>query len=845
MTQPEHRIVAWQGVVWRVRAALLVFLLAAVALIVPPQMADMLADLGSFSGGSWPHAIAFHAAMMFMAFLLWYWARTVLLATYRVPDTRAARNLLAARAVDGMRTVKVFDWLPRILFFGTAAIAAIAAWRSENVLEAAIAAIWGLALGWLLARRLALRDRLGLRPPEPARPVRARAPQWTVRLWRRLLDLLDCGPFGRWTAVALLAIASGLFATSMALAFVPGGIRYFTLPALWFPGASAALLLFGLAVGPLTALTYVLDRVEARLPVLHWALQLRYSPVLTLLLVLVAIGPQAMNLHALRIIDDPAAMKPDARTSLADYFQHWVATCAPGAGPVRPVIVAVSGGASRAGLWGARVLTMIDHDAADTNGTSIFLISSVSGGSLGTAAYLSERAGQTGAKTSPSCRMRDLPAGGNAARDQAMVEALRADAIGPALAGTLLGDAPRAMAGSFAALIVDMHNANANTPWIFRGNDRAEALERAFEENWQRDGIDGIEAIAGAPAPIALDQPYLSLFYDAHAQLRSYIPAWVANGTDQQNGDRIITAPFKVDAERFCRADGRWSASGTACAKSAPAYVWGIYGPFLSAFDALSLLKADVPISTAVDNTSRFPFLSPSGELTPAMPQRGSSDSEQIIDGGYFENEGLATALEVANWLRRYGPALIGRPVYPVIVQATADADITIPSPGVSPTPEDQIAERHIVRCGNRLPDNPGVARGQPRSSQLLVPLLGLSAVRDGHSHVALKEAQQGYCAEAGHQAFFNFYLYNGRDFDVPLNWVLSEKVAQFIWSDTDGALSACWNEAEQKNLRATLDAPPESWTPGAKPRGVYACKLGKVVQVPLPDLPAPATPLP
>jgi len=124
----------------------------------------------------------------------------------------------------------------------------------------------------------------------------------------------------------------------------------------------------------------------------------------------------------------------------------------------------------------------------------------------------------------------------------------------------------------------------------------------------------------------------------------------------------------------------------------------------------------------------------------------------------------------------------------------------------------------------------------------LLVPVLGLSAVRGGHTHVALQEAQQEFCNLAGHQAFFNFYLYNGPDFDVPLNWVLSERVGKFIWSRDNGALSACWNQAEEANLKETFASLPQDWIPGRRRAFVYACRMGKVRQVPIPDLPPPMT---
>jgi len=831
MRDERGQAVTWHHVFWHARAGLIVFAIAALALIVPSQMKDLLADLAGFDGGDWALAIAFHVALILMAFFLWYWTRTVLLAVFRIPDTRGARDALAVKAADGGVTVRVFDWLPRLLFLGCAVIAAIAAARSEKYLQAGIAVLWGIALCWALTHRLDWRGE----PQDKARvvPERPRADGWLRRLWRRLLDLIDCGPFSRWLAALLLILASGLFALSAALAFVPGAIAYMTFPARWFPGASAALLLFGFSVGPLTALTYVFNRIDARLTLFGAELQWRHFPVLLVLLALIVLGPLKMNLHALRIVTDPSAMKPAARVSMADYFRHWVQTCAPGNGPVRPVLVSVSGGASRAGLWAARVLTLVDTDLAGAQETSVFSVSSVSGGSLGTAAYMAMRASAADGGGKPACRLADL----SAQAQQALVEALRADAIGPALAGTFLGDAPRAIMGVIAAPVTYLHNKYASPPWVFRGNDRAEALERAFEENWQSHGID---AMPDTPKPLPLDAPYLSLFYK-NGTLRDYVPAWIANGTDQQKGDRIITAPFKINAERFCTTDGRWYADSANCAKANATYFWYRFGPFLSALDALSLLKADIPASTAVDNTSRFPFLSPSGELTPAQDTLAEY-SAQIIDGGYFENEGLATSLEIARWLETYGPALIGRPVFPVLVQATSDADIAMPASGRAPSTDEQNAERHIPRCGNARPENPGVGRGTPRSAQLLVPVLGLSAVRGGHTHVALKEAQQEFCNLAGHQAFFNFYLYNGPDFDVPLNWVLSERVGKFIWSRDSGALGACWNRAEEANLKESFASSPQDWTPGRRRAFVYACRSGQVARVAIPDLPPPMT---
>jgi hypothetical protein len=249
------------------------------------------------------------------------------------------------------------------------------------------------------------------------------------------------------------------------------------------------------------------------------------------------------------------------------------------------------------------------------------------------------------------------------------------------------------------------------------------------------------------------------------------MPLWIANGTDNSTGGRLLTVPFK------------------------PETGW----PFTAARDVLSILKSDVPISTAIDNTSRFAWLEPSGELLPYWPHgdknRSLKDwfcdqvrfcakgSTEIIDGGYFENEGLLTALELARWLKRKGPGLVGgRAVQPIIIQATAggDADIT---------------PAQVVRV-NGPPDDPTEPHLAPAPLEILAPLVGLNAARGGHAAVLLRQARD----ELG-ERFFHFYLPGQNGKDVPLNWVLSDATTKFIRGAIDEEkLSA--NKTERQRLR-------------------------------------------
>ena len=102
-------------------------------------------------------------------------------------------------------------------------------------------------------------------------------------------------------------------------------------------------------------------------------------------------------------------------------------------------------------------------------------------------------------------------------------------------------------------------------------------------------------------------------------------------------------------------------------------------------------------ISTAVHNTARFPFLSPAGALSPSRAQ--------VIDGGYFENEGLLTAWELAQHLRRSGGKQADGTdaVQPILIQATFNTD-------------KDVAELSIIRCdfGRRVPMRAPHRRSQP-----------------------------------------------------------------------------------------------------------------------------------
>jgi hypothetical protein len=193
-------------------------------------------------------------------------------------------------------------------------------------------------------------------------------------------------------------------------------------------------------------------------------------------------------------------------------------------------------------------------------------------------------------------------------------------------------------------------------------------------------------------------------------------------------------------------------------------------------------MGGDVAISTAINNTARFPYLEPFGEMLSASGQQVGS----LVDGGYFENEGLQTALELAEWLAAQS-ATLGRGVEPVIVQATGDG-------------EANVGSADVMTCGT-VSDGAFIPDDKHSSWQILAPLFGLYHVRGGHSAVLLRQAHDQFCG--ARPRFVHFYLPADHGSPVPLNWVLSNKTARFIWTAfTDEQVL---NATELKRLDAAL----------------------------------------
>jgi len=174
-------------------------------------------------------------------------------------------------------------------------------------------------------------------------------------------------------------------------------------------------------------------------------------------------------------------------------------------------------------------------------------------------------------------------------RHECMANAVLAqDFLAPAVAGLLFPD-----------LI------HKFVPVIPNGHDRAAALEKGWEHAWK---------VAGLSDKTWKDRSFTSLWSRTDVAL----PALLLNGVHVATGKRIVTSNLRVGDI-----------------------------PLADTYDVLhDVLEVDIPVSTAVHNSARFTYVSPAGTLR----QGGTGASRgRIVDGGYFENFGAATALEILN----------------------------------------------------------------------------------------------------------------------------------------------------------------------------------------------------
>jgi hypothetical protein len=328
-----------------------------------------------------------------------------------------------------------------------------------------------------------------------------------------------------------------------------------------------------------------------------------FSPVVTALLFALLFSLLGLNNNHLEVMTPLSQGKnlfDAAGPQLA--FEQWYASrkdmdsFTNAKKPYPVFIIAAQGGGIYAAGQAALFLTRM-QDRCPVFSQHIFAISSVSGGSIGSSFFASIPPDLIKNQSWEPCKFGEMPTGRLEERARAFTQS---DLLSPVVASAIFPDLLQRF-----------------IPFPMRFTDRGKALDAALERAWS-------DSQHLAP------NPFQQRFLDTW-QPNSASPALMINSTDVNNGRRVLISPFAVDPVRASSDSQQSWFYETAEMKRA----------LTEHSLKVPSVKEDLRLSQAVGISARFPWILPA-----AVVERGD-ENLQLVDGGYFDNSGIETTLDL------------------------------------------------------------------------------------------------------------------------------------------------------------------------------------------------------
>jgi hypothetical protein len=442
------------------------------------------------------------------------------------------------------------------------------------------------------------------------------------------------------------------------------------------------------------------------------------------------------SFHRVRLCADPAneckpatapkavgwavAETPAQRPTVSEAARAWYGQAEPvyhAVHPDQPVpmfIVATAGGGIRAAYWTATVLEKLESDLGGKGAIRSSDDKLLSENLLHN--LLFAISGVSGGSVGAAAYAAAVHAHESSGDAIAPTNYLKEDFLAPGLASMIFIDGP-------ANVLPDLGQI-----------DRGQALELGFEQaSRTKSDKDGW-----------VSHNFLSFFPTAAAveKTKSWRPALLFNATHQETGRRMIASHIKIERNIF-----------------------------LDSYDALQVMGSDVRMSTAAHNSARFTYISPAGDLLSAT--KPAHNRGYVIDGGYFENYGAETALELARKAIEAIDPAHGTPGHNdkvklvvlqissdptlqgdrtlVRVHATDDGACVVSSfkPGPKSDPNDPANYLEVIDATLGHP-NEGEDYVLSSANELSAPLLGIMSVRQAHGTIAAAELAASICQGKG-----------------------------------------------------------------------------------------------
>lgn len=417
---------------------------------------------------------------------------------------------------------------------------------------------------------------------------------------------------------AQIALITGFFVGSMMVFFavfepvLAAGIGAGPI----IPIGPLATLMFGIAVWVVILHPFMIASIRGRFPL-----------VVLIVLTFGISGWLGWNEnHAVRFSQNAPIEQP---IHIKDDFVRWVAERHQEGRQFPVFIVAAEGGGIRAAYFTAMALSVLDKEVPRFR-EHLYAISGVSGGSVGAALYATMVRDQEASSEGP------VPVGPPDDDERLLIRqtqnALSRDLLSPVLARLLTSDL-----AIEAIPFVPSLGPRLALP------DRARALEHAAE--------DAYVAALGRTPRYSLDMSFYALRPTPGPGQRSNVPALVFNTTRVETGERIIVSHLTLD-----------DPPPSSDAPPAPRLVPD--GPPFNPTALHSLVQRDLAISTAAFLSARFPVVTPAGTFKAPDPRFNKETKHRLADGGYFENSGTATALNIVHHLANLVTAARANPAY-------------------------------------------------------------------------------------------------------------------------------------------------------------------------------------
>lgn len=426
--------------------------------------------------------------------------------------------------------------------------------------------------------------------------------------------------------------------------------------------------------------------------------------------------------HKIRTLADTA--RPlTAQANLKDEFERWYKSRRL-MGPRQKFplyVVAAEGGGIYAATHAASFLAEI-QDMCPGFSHHLFAISGVSGGSVGAAVFNALTRDFDWSKYPEDLQYSCMP----------QMEGKRATSFSDAANAIFQHD----LWSPLAAAMLFPDFAQRFLPVSVPALDRARSLEFALEEAYSR-GVSESNVLPKSGGPPTTLGAAFSDHWDPVAGPHS--PALLINTTEVETGRRRVISPFV------------FSGSGL---------------KFFPIWDGVDK-GIRLPLSTAAIASARFPWVTPAASFSESTGDKGSERTIRLVDGGYFENSGVATAIDLVEGLINSAKALG--------VDEKIDVNLIVFSSIGFTKPERNFGFGEFLEPMRTMLST-WSARGDIEIEKARIAVAALARDRNVSAHIIKLDLQ-------------------GHGYPLPLGWRLSE-ITRHIITHQSGALPSSCTES-------------------------------------------------